>query len=107
MRITLDDLQSPERGRVLRQTLTRFLNGTFELVEGASRGELLPTFRHGASAIDFKLIPSGEFLMGLSDWEEACGRRIRDPMPVNAEEMRPVRRIAIDALYKCFRQTRG
>jgi formylglycine-generating enzyme required for sulfatase activity len=54
--------------------------------------DLLPSVTHKATGLEFKLIPSGEVDMGMSEAEEEAARSLSDPIPANLDDMRPVTR---------------
>jgi len=53
--------------------------------------------RQKSTGLLFQLIPSGEFVMGLTEKEEGAARRIRDPIPVDIREMRPAVKMEVEA----------
>lgn len=77
-----------------RQLLTleicQFLKPKFDLSEIPSDRNLLPTFVHCKTGLEFKYIFGGEFNMGFSEEEEKAAKKICDPIPANLHEMRPV-----------------
>ncbi|MGD9723624.1 MAG: formylglycine-generating enzyme family protein [Pirellulales bacterium] len=74
-------------------------NGRFRFVDLGAGDDLLPTFHHTATNLDFKLVLGGRFRMGLSDAEESAARANYDPPPLNLDEMRPVRDLAVEAFF--------
>jgi formylglycine-generating enzyme required for sulfatase activity len=80
-----------------RETAER-LADVFEPAPWRPRDELFPSFVERRSGLAFTLVVGGEFDFGFSAAEERRARRLRDPPPLNLEEMRPVRRARVDSL---------
>jgi formylglycine-generating enzyme required for sulfatase activity len=68
----------------------------FDLIALSDQNNLLPTFVHRQSNIEFKYIPAGNFNMGLSKREELSAKKIFYPVPANFNEMRPVKNVEVN-----------
>lgn len=50
-----------------------------------------PRFIQQSTGIAYQYVPGGSYLMGLSEEQEQTARTLADVLPMNVEEMRPVR----------------
>src|ERR1051326_596848 len=88
-------LSSIERADYCQTVLAR-LGHEFSLMNiGGTDSDPLPTLKHDRSNLTFKVIPSGEFLMGLTEEHERIARTIYDPLPITVAQLRPVRRKSV------------
>src|SRR5262249_11141291 len=71
------------------------LGADYRLKNPGTTKDTLPTFEHARTQIDFKLIPGGEFTMGLSGSEERAARAILDPPPLNISQLRPAKTVTV------------
>lgn len=55
----------------------------------------IPTFKHIPSKVEMNLIIGGSFEMGFSQQEENQALKTSDPLPFNANEMRPVHSVTV------------
>src|SRR6266851_1779052 len=97
IRISASDLDDPRTQERLREELTRIFHGSFDLLSRGGKVGECPTLRQKSTGLLFQLIPSGEFVMGLTEKEEGAARRIRDPIPVDIREMRPAVKMEVEA----------
>jgi len=81
---------SEEKKREYIHTVEQQLRSDFVYLVRDKQADPLPTFKHVATGIKFKLILSGHFQMGLSLNEEEAARMLQDPPPFNLSELRPV-----------------
>jgi formylglycine-generating enzyme len=95
--VTLQDLADAKMKQEVQSQLISVLKPVFETVNHSEDAFGLPTLRHTVTSSIFKFIPAGEFVMGMSEKEEAAARRIRDPFNANIDEMRPTVNVAIKA----------
>lgn len=94
--INMENLSSPaSRGLVLKQ-LDDLLRARFTL-DGKEAEKSLPIFDHNKTGLQFRLIPSGRFVLGFGEQEELAARRIKDPLPMKLDHMRPTREIRVEA----------
>lgn len=78
--------------------ITLKIKDKFDLITSSYSDEILPTFLHRATNIEFKYVPSGEFNMGLSKTEELAAKKICQNIPADFKEMRPVHKVEYIAL---------
>jgi formylglycine-generating enzyme required for sulfatase activity len=90
----LSQLTEDDRADYCR-TICELVNGEFAIANTGSESDPLPTFVQSATGLLFKLIPSGEFTMGLTDEQERFARAIFDPPPISLTQLRPTRRRSV------------
>ena len=92
----LRELSAASREEYLRE-IEKSLAGEFTIKNLGSAAGQLPSFEQVNSSIEFKLIPSGEFVFGFTEKEEVAARAIAAPYPPNLtlSEMRPARKVAV------------
>lgn len=78
--------------QILLDELNNILEKDFTKRNIESDDSIFLTFLHNETGIEFNYIPAGTFDMGFSDIEELNARKICNSMPLNLEEMRPVKK---------------
>ncbi len=69
-------------------TLNSLPAGMFDCIQDASA---TPSFRHRATGLEFRHVPAGEFVMGLSSPELTAATALSQQLQANVDEMRPLR----------------
>lgn len=71
------------------------LAGEFSITRQGSAPGDLPSFEQVKTSIEFKLIPAGEFVFGLTEEEESSARVIYDRPNLTLSEMRPAQKVSV------------